>query len=225
MRRNPCAATSSVAGPPPVPAKPWTSAATAAAARTAPAASPPCSPPAEAANSVAAAPLAPPAAHALADIAVLAHHPGAVDLSESVLLTLGQEPRLLDPLLAFDPAAKAQMLVDPIDFHRVPGGNLVIMEESEILQGLLELGTDAADPLEIVRPVVARRGQPLRPLRPAAGRRWLGSRGRGRLGPGFGGSRRRLRQLGRRRRLEGRTQLIEGSKLACFLDHHHRGLR
>src|SRR5262245_18781980 len=213
MRRDPCAAIWSVAAPLPVPAKPWTSAAAAAAARMAPAASLPCSPPAEAADSAAAAP----APHAFAGGGIVARHPSAVGLGESLLLAPGKEPRLLDPLLPLDPAAEAQVLVDPVDLHRVPAGDLVIVEETEILQGLLELGTDAADPLEIVRPVVARRGQALRPLRPTTGRRRLGARG--------GCSRRHLRQIDRRCRLEGLSQLIEGGKLACFLDHHHRRLR
>src|SRR4026207_1051487 len=106
-----------------------------------------------------------PSAHGF-EVAVISRRPGTVNLGKSLLLAGRQQPCLLDPLLALAPAAEAEMLVDPGDLRRIPCGDLVVMEEAEIMQSLFQLGADAADALKIVGLVAARRGKALRPLRP-----------------------------------------------------------
>ena len=63
------------------------------------------------------------------------------------------------------------MIIHPGDFLRSPGGNLVEMEEAQSVQGLLILGANAADALEIVGLAAPRRRYSLRPRGFAGGRR------------------------------------------------------
>jgi hypothetical protein len=69
----------------------------------------------------------------------------------------GQNPRLFHPCVAgHAPLEPFEVLVDPGNFGRGPGGDLVEMEKSELVAQVFKLGTDALDPLEIIRPARTR---------------------------------------------------------------------
>src|SRR5690606_13420322 len=69
----------------------------------------------------------------------------------------GEAARLADPVLARDPSAKAQALVDPGDVLRGERRDLPEMPDPELMQGLLDAGADAVDLLEVVRLPLRRR--------------------------------------------------------------------
>src|SRR5690349_18985669 len=65
---------------------------------------------------------------------------------------LGEFPGLVDPLVAHGAAAEiAQVLVDPLQVHFGPGGDLVEMPDPHGMQHRLELRPDAPDELQVVR--------------------------------------------------------------------------
>ena len=88
-----------------------------------------------------------------------------------------EDRRLPDPVVAHHPADEAfEVRVDPGDLRRPPARDLVEVVDPELVQQHLELRPDALDPLQVVRPALARRREragrapPAPPASPASAR-------------------------------------------------------
>jgi hypothetical protein len=67
------------------------------------------------------------------------------------LAALGQNLRLLDPVLLIDAALEPQSIPDALDVGLHPGGDLLIAANTELVEAGLELGIDQSYPLQVLR--------------------------------------------------------------------------
>ena len=75
-----------------------------------------------------------------------------------------QDRGLLHPAFPGNPAREVEVMIDPGNVFRRPGGNLVIVEDTEFVQHFLYFRADPANDGEVVRRAVAP-GGPFRPDR------------------------------------------------------------